>query len=177
MAADEATHPGYEGSHPRHGTKRPSAVYPAAPVPMARIALITDRLGGRAGGGGAARQMLELGRGLRDLGHDVTVACLEYEAESAFAQSMEGLDVRAVHREIGASPVGRFELLRRMRRGMAEVAALLPTDVDVVNAHEWPALHAARVASRRLGVPAVWTRNDGTSLPARSSCFAASVRS
>jgi glycosyltransferase involved in cell wall biosynthesis len=49
-----------------------------------------------------------------------------------------------------------------MRRGMAEVAALLPTDVDVVNAHEWPALHAARVASRRFGVPAVWTRNDGT---------------
>jgi glycosyltransferase involved in cell wall biosynthesis len=128
---------------------------------MAKIALITDRLGGRAGGGGAARQMLELGRGLHDLGHDVTVACLEYEAESAFSQSMEGLDVRTVHREIGDAPVGRFELLRRMRQGMSQVAALI-TDVDIVNAHEWPALRAARVASRRLDVPSVWTRNDGT---------------
>jgi glycosyltransferase involved in cell wall biosynthesis len=44
---------------------------------------------------------------------------------------------------------------------MSEVAALI-SDVDVVNAHEWPALRAARVAARRLGVPAVWTRNDGT---------------
>jgi glycosyltransferase involved in cell wall biosynthesis len=128
---------------------------------MAKIALITDRLGGRAGGGGAARQMLELGRGLRDLGHHVTIACLEYEAESAFSQSMEGLDVRAVHREIGDAPVGRFELLRRMRQGMSQVAELI-TDVDVVNGHEWPALRAARVASRDLKVPSVWTRNDGT---------------
>jgi glycosyltransferase involved in cell wall biosynthesis len=106
--------------------------------------------------------MLELGLGLRELGHDVTVACLEHEADSAFAQSLEGLEVRAVHDRIGAAPVRRGELLHRMRRGMAEVAALVPDDTQVVNAHEWPALRAARLAGRRLRVPAVWTRNDGT---------------
>jgi D-inositol-3-phosphate glycosyltransferase len=34
--------------------------------------------------------------------------------------------------------------------------------VDVVNAHEWPALHAGRLAARKAEVPFVWTRNDET---------------
>jgi glycosyltransferase involved in cell wall biosynthesis len=45
---------------------------------------------------------------------------------------------------------------------MSAVARLVPDDVDVVNAHEWPASRAARLAARRLGVPWVWTRNDDT---------------
>jgi glycosyltransferase involved in cell wall biosynthesis len=45
---------------------------------------------------------------------------------------------------------------------MASVARLVPADVDVINAHEWPALHAGSLASRRLDVPLVWTRNDET---------------
>ena len=36
----------------------------------------------------------------------------------------------------------------------------MPSDADVVNAHDWPALRAGRIAARRLNVPLVWTRNN-----------------
>ncbi|MGH9903732.1 MAG: hypothetical protein ACRD68_18140, partial [Pyrinomonadaceae bacterium] len=42
---------------------------------------------------------------------------------------------------------------------MRRLAPLVPTDADVVNAHEWPALRAGSLAAKRLGVPLVWTRN------------------
>jgi glycosyltransferase involved in cell wall biosynthesis len=45
---------------------------------------------------------------------------------------------------------------------MARVAELVPPDADVINPHEWPALRAGRLASKRSGAPFVWTRNDET---------------
>jgi glycosyltransferase involved in cell wall biosynthesis len=43
---------------------------------------------------------------------------------------------------------------------MKRMAALVPSDVAVVNAHDWPTLRAGALAARRLGVPHIWTRND-----------------
>jgi glycosyltransferase involved in cell wall biosynthesis len=45
---------------------------------------------------------------------------------------------------------------------MRRVAAIVPEDVDIINAHEWPASRAGRLAARALAVPLVWTRNDDT---------------
>jgi glycosyltransferase involved in cell wall biosynthesis len=59
-------------------------------------------------------------------------------------------------------PSTRSELTSRYWSGMRRVARLVPGGVDVINAHEWPALRAGRLAARRLGVPLVWTRNDET---------------
>ena len=127
-----------------------------------RVALIHDRVGGRAGGGGGVRLMLELGTALQDLGHDVVVAVHDYDRETVLGDAAERLEIRAVHHGEVVPPVSRGELLGRQWRGMNAVARLVPDNVDVVNAHEWPASRAARVAARRLHVPWVWTRNDDT---------------
>ena len=43
---------------------------------------------------------------------------------------------------------------------MPKVARLVPSDADVVNPHDWPALRSGRIAARRLSLPLVWTRNN-----------------
>ena len=126
-----------------------------------RVALIHDHAGGRAGGGGGVRLMLELGMALQDLGHDVVVAVHDYDPATVLGDAATKLDIRAVHEGEVVPPVTRGDLLRRQWRGMSAVATLIP-GVDVVNAHEWPASRAARLAARRLKVPWVWTRNDDT---------------
>ena len=127
-----------------------------------RVALIHDHAGGRAGGGGGVRLMLELGIALQDLGHDVVVAVHDFDAASVIGDAADRLEIRAVHHGEVVPPVSRNELLGRQGQGMSAVARLIPADVDVVNAHEWPASRAARLAARRLKVPWVWTRNDDT---------------
>src|SRR4051812_10540496 len=124
------------------------------------IALVQDKIGGKAGGGGGVRLTLELGAGLARRGHRVTVACHEQDISDAFSGPFDELEVRAVRqREQGASG-GRGALARHYWLDLPKVARLVPTDVDVVNAHDWPALRAGRIAARRLKVPLVWTRNN-----------------
>jgi len=127
-----------------------------------KIALLHDRVGGRGGGGGGVRQLLELGVALRDLCHEVVVCCHDHHPETVFAGPARELEVRGVERADLDRIRSRRDLIELHLRGMARVAELVPSDVDVVNAHEWPALHAGAVAARRLGVPHVWTRNDET---------------
>jgi glycosyltransferase involved in cell wall biosynthesis len=122
------------------------------------VALIHDHVGGRAGGGGGVRHMLQLGLALQDLGHRVTVACHDFDPDTTPDGAAEQLDIRSVERGEVVSPVSRGDLLRRQWRGMSAVARLVPEDADVVNAHEWPASRAAR----RSGAPWVWTRADDT---------------
>jgi len=129
---------------------------------MARIALVHDHIGGKAGGGGGVRLMVELATGLERLGHRVTLVCHDFEAGAEFAPVADRLDIRAVR--TGSADVlrGRGEFMARYLAGMRRVAKLVPEDVDVVNAHESPGLAAGRIAAARLGVPLVWTRNDET---------------
>jgi glycosyltransferase involved in cell wall biosynthesis len=127
-----------------------------------KVALVHDHVGGRAGGGGGVRLTLELGLALQDLGHRVTVATHDYDPDTALGDAAGRLDIRAVQRGPVVPPVTRPQLVRRQWRGMSQVARLVPDDVDIVNAHEWPASRAARLAARRLRVPWVWTRNDDT---------------
>jgi glycosyltransferase involved in cell wall biosynthesis len=124
------------------------------------IALIHDHVGGKAGGGGGVRLMLELGVGLAARGHRVTVACHDYLAQSAFADAADGLEIRAVRSGASELAAGRVALARRYWADLPKIAGLVPPDVDVINAHEWPALHPSRIAAGRLSVPLVWTRND-----------------
>ena len=124
-----------------------------------KIALLHERVGGRAGGGGGVRQMLELGVNLQALGHEVVVCCHDFEPTTVFDGPARSLDVRGVREGEGVAG-SNAAMLRLLARGMRDVAALVPGDVDVVNAHEWPASRAGVAASRRLGVPLVWTRND-----------------
>jgi glycosyltransferase involved in cell wall biosynthesis len=123
---------------------------------------VHNHVGGKAGGGGGVRLMLELGAGLQKLGWRVTVVCHDHVPGGEFSAVERELEVRAV-REAQSEWIGsRAELVRRFWVGMPKVARLVPRDVDVVNAHEWPALHAGRLAAGRLKVPLVWTRNDET---------------
>ena len=127
-----------------------------------KVALIHERVGGRGGGGGGVRQMLELGVALRDLGHEVVVATHNHDPGTVFEGPARELEVRGV--VAGEAPFAnpRLDTIRLVAGGMRRVAGLVPGDVDVVNAHEWPALRGGSVAARRLGVPLVWTRNDET---------------
>jgi D-inositol-3-phosphate glycosyltransferase len=128
------------------------------------VTLIHDHVGGRAGGGGGVRQMLELALGLERLGHDVTVACHDFEPGTEFAGASRTIDIRSVHTGAVRPLVGQRAVSERYWRGMPKVARLVPERTDVINAHEWPALHAGRLAARRLRMPWVWTRNDETML-------------
>jgi glycosyltransferase involved in cell wall biosynthesis len=127
-----------------------------------KIALLHDRVGGKAGGGGGVRLMLELGLALEELGHQVVVATHEFEPGTEFADASRKLDIRSVRTGPTRLPRTRRDLFRLHRRGMRTVAKLVPAGVDIVNSHEWPALRAGVLAGSRLDVPHVWTRNDET---------------
>lgn len=124
------------------------------------IALVHHHVGGKAGGGGGVRLMLELGSGLVRRGHQVTVACHDFLPDSEFSYAADQLEVRSVRRGPFEMPGGRAELAHQYWRDLPHVAELVPADADVVNAHEWLALRPGRIASKRIGAPLVWTRND-----------------
>jgi glycosyltransferase involved in cell wall biosynthesis len=124
------------------------------------IALVHHHVGGKAGGGGGVRLMLELGTGLVKRGHRVTIACHDFLPGSEFSYASDQLEIRSVRRGISELPAGNRALARRFWLDMPKVARLVPPDADVVNAHEWLALRPGRIASGRLSIPLVWTRND-----------------
>ncbi len=124
------------------------------------IALVNNHVGGKAGGGGGVRLMLELGAGLVGRGHRVTVACHDFLAGSEFSYAADRLKIRSVRRGVFELPAGNRALARRFWLDMPKVARLVPADVDVVNAHDWLGLRPARIAAGRLSAPLVWTRNN-----------------
>ena len=126
-----------------------------------RIALIHAWVGGPAGGGGGSRLMLDLAVKLQALGHDVVVACRDHDPDEQHLGAGQ-LDIRSVRRETFSAINGARDALQRFWIDMRAVADLVPADADVVNAHEWPALHAGRLAASRTGAALVWHRNDHT---------------
>jgi D-inositol-3-phosphate glycosyltransferase len=124
------------------------------------IALVNHHVGGKAGGGGGVRLMLELGAGLVRRGHRVTVACHDFLAGSEFSYAADQLEIRSVRAGAFQLPVGNRALARRFWLDMPKVARLVPSDANIVNAHDWPALRPGRIAAGRLSVPLVWTRNN-----------------
>ncbi|MCW3018513.1 MAG: glycosyl transferase group 1 [Solirubrobacterales bacterium] len=124
------------------------------------IALVNNHVGGKAGGGGGVRLMLELGAGLVGRGHRVTVACHDFLAGGEFSYAADRLEIRSVRRGAFELPAGSGALARRFWLDMPKVARLVPADVDVVNAHDWLGLRPGRIAAGRLSVPLVWTRNN-----------------
>ena len=126
---------------------------------MAHVAVIHERVGG-VGGFGSARLVTELARGLDGIGHRVTLCCYD-QGPSVFAEETSQVEVRSVLPYVrqGGNP---RSTLARYWRGMARVAANVPPDVDVINAHEWMGLRAGVLAARRTGAPLVWTRSDET---------------
>lgn len=125
-----------------------------------RVALLHDHVGGKAGGGGGVRLMLELGRGLVERGHRVTIACHDYLPGGAFDEASSGIEIRSVRTGAPSYPAGNLALMRRFWLDLPKIARLVPPDADVINAHEWPALRPGRIAAGRLSTPLVWTRND-----------------
>jgi glycosyltransferase involved in cell wall biosynthesis len=128
---------------------------------VTKIALIHDLIGGKAGGGGAVRQILELGASLRERGHEVVLVCHDYQGSAEFEQlSATGLEIRCVRRGTATPASGRRARAERYWRGMQRVAELVPDDVDVINAYDYPAVRAGQLAARRTGAALLWTRND-----------------
>ncbi len=128
----------------------------------ASVALLLDSVGDRRGNAGNVRLLIELASGLRDLGHSVSMVAYDHDPAGNLSDIAGDLDVRAVH--VGEhSPVrSRGALLYRHLVRMKRMADLVPAGTEVVNAHDWPSLHAGAIASRRLGIPLIWTRNDAS---------------
>jgi glycosyltransferase involved in cell wall biosynthesis len=124
------------------------------------IALVNHHVGGKAGGGGGVRLLLELGAGLVERGHRVTVVCHDFLAGSEFSYAADRLEIRSVRQGPFELPASSRELARRFWLDMPKVAKLVPRDADVVNSHDWIALRPGRIAAGRLSVPLVWTRNN-----------------
>ena len=104
--------------------------------------------------------MLELGAGLVDRGHRVTVACYDFLEGSEFSYAADRLEIRSVRQGPFELPADNRALARRFWLEMPKVAKLVPDDADVVNSHDWIALRPGRIAAGRLSVPLVWTRNN-----------------
>src|SRR5579862_6087532 len=98
-----------------------------------KLAFLHQKVGGKAGGGGGVRLMLELGVGLARRGHQVMIACHDYLPSSEFAYASEELEIRSVRNGVSEIPAGGAPLARRWLE-MSKVARLVP-DVDVINAH------------------------------------------
>lgn len=127
-----------------------------------KVALLHSHFGGRSGGGGGVRQMTELALSLKELGHEPTICVHDHDPTNTFTGADSGIEILSVNQGPYAIPVGAKQALRQIWREMPELAKVVPGDVDVINAHEFPAIHAGRIAARKLGVPLVWTRNDYT---------------
>jgi D-inositol-3-phosphate glycosyltransferase len=126
-----------------------------------KIALVHCFYGGRAGGGGGVRQMTELARELKALGHECIICSHEYEPGTISPDPADEFEIRSVNTGPVRLPSGRFDHLRFSWFKTRDVAALVPSDVDAINVHEQPGQFVGWWA-RRLGVPVVWTRNDYT---------------
>lgn len=124
------------------------------------ITLVNHHVGGKAGGGGGVRLMLELGTGLVERGHRVTVACFDFLEGSEFSYAADRLEIRSVRQGPFDLPADNRALARRFWLEMPRVAKLVPADSDIVNSHDWIALRPGRIAAGRLSVPLVWTRNN-----------------
>jgi glycosyltransferase involved in cell wall biosynthesis len=128
-----------------------------------KVALIHTHFGGRAGGGGGARQMTELALSLKRAGHEAVICCHDHDTSEEFAGVREaGLEILSVRKGEINKAIGPRNALHQTWREMPRVADLVPDDVDVINAHATPGIHAGRLAAKRLDVPLVWTRNDYT---------------
>jgi len=106
--------------------------------------------------------MLGLARGLLELGCEVTVVCHDFDPSTDLSGIADHVEVRSIHTGEVRLPANQRGVWDRLFRGMPRVAALVPDDAEVVNAHEHPAVRAGRIAARRLKAPLVWTRNDDT---------------
>lgn len=104
--------------------------------------------------------MMDAAHRFHRAGHHVTVSCFHYDADTV--PDHPGIEIRSVRTGPFRTRGGRRGAMARFWRDMPQVARLIPDDVDVIHAHEWPALHAGRLASGRLDVPFVWSRNDHT---------------
>lgn len=125
-----------------------------------KVALAHGYVGGPAGGGGGIRQILELARGLKELGHEVVICAYQFERGTVDSALEEAFEFRAVSRQRITHPRGVAAIQKVKWLEMKRLANLIPPDVDIVNVHETPAYMAGAFARRRLKVPVVWTRND-----------------
>jgi glycosyltransferase involved in cell wall biosynthesis len=117
--------------------------------------------------GGDQRLMLRLARGLRHLGHEVTIYAYRFNPRFCYPALTREFDVRAVHTLTDE----RVPVCRSTRLGILGVAArryFLESrhlarylgDVDVLNPVGRPAHRSAVFHKRRTGIPIVWNCND-----------------
>jgi glycosyltransferase involved in cell wall biosynthesis len=106
--------------------------------------------------------MTELALSLKRLGHDPVICVHDHDPEGSFMGADDQIEIRSVRKGPYKIPVGARNALRQIWREMPELAKIVPSDVEVINAHEFPAIHAGRKAAKRLNTPLVWTRNDYT---------------
>jgi len=128
------------------------------------IGLISFEL---AASGGEQRQVLRLARGLRGLGHEVTVYAYRYNPTACYPSLAQGLNIRAVHTVSDdqvptsrSSPSGVLSVAFRRYFLESRVLERLIGDEEVLNPHSRPAHRTAVFAKRRSGAPVVWTCND-----------------
>lgn len=124
-----------------------------------KVVLGHSYLGGKAGGGGGVRQMLNLATGLADHGHEVTICAQNYEPGTIDPKIEERFEIRSPNVGPIQVPRGHLAFQRSALLGTRALARVMPQDADVVNLHEYPA-QLAELKLRRKDFPVVWTRND-----------------
>lgn len=125
-----------------------------------KVALLHGFVGGRAGGGGGVRQMLELARGLGALGHEPVICAYQFEPGTIDPEIESAFEIRAVETGPISHPRNALALQKTKWVEMWRQSKIVPSDVDVINAHESPVYMAAWYEHVLHKTPTVWTRND-----------------
>ena len=107
--------------------------------------------------GGGERQCMALARGLRRLGHDVTLYTSVYDPH-CFAEI--GREIKVVEVGRGALSGLPLPLFARGYFDMRRMATAVREHQDIWNPHHWPAQWGAVWLKRKLGGQVVWMCND-----------------
>lgn len=117
--------------------------------------------------GGEQQQTLEFAKGLRELGHEVSIYAYRYSPAHCYPELAREFDIHAVHVWRGEQPpnwrstsLGALSVaVRRYFLESRHFEHFLGS-VDVLGPQGRPAHRAAVFLKRRTGIPIVWNCND-----------------
>lgn len=129
-----------------------------------RVGLIDFEL---TASGGEQKQTLEFARGLRELGHEVSIYAYRYSPAHCYPELAREFDIHAVHVWHGERPpdwrsnnLGALSVAARRYFLESRHLERFLGQVDVLGPQSRPAHRAALFLKRRTGIPIVWNCND-----------------
>ncbi|MEQ8672653.1 MAG: glycosyltransferase family 4 protein [Aggregatilineales bacterium] len=133
-----------------------------------KIALLAYHLKGISG---IARHILRQAREMTDMGHEVDVWAMEYDAEKCYPELVHGIDIHSVfpvnrvtqsneESILGVRMLSYLNDMRRRYNMQKRMFEQMANDYDVINPHGHTVSWAAVMYKRQYDAPVIWLCND-----------------